>query len=247
MIAEAFQWIADRIPDPTFQADGFTYNRKSGSMIVPAFAAGQQVLVNTLSGLVDYYQFVLCHDQENDHGAFGPAIVTVRSHTEVILTSSLEKHYRVREFFCHATWPQKPDFPFDEYLDMQEFITRAQTSFAKDEALDALLAFIGNVKADTNVITRDDGVTQEMTAKAGVANVKRVSLPNPVSLCPFRTFPEIDPVPELFVVRMHQQGDNAAKVGLFEMGDATWYATTIENIKAYLQGALASKSAIIIG
>lgn len=52
-----------------------------------------------------------------------------------------------------------------------------ETAFEETEALQELMKIAGNVKSENLHISRDDGVTQEATVRAGVASVETKEIP----------------------------------------------------------------------
>jgi hypothetical protein len=82
----------------------------------------------------------------------------------------------------------------------------------KNEDRDIMLKVVGNIKEETVNTIGDDGVSQAVVAKMGVATVANVKVPNPVVLKPYRTFVEVDQPESEFIFRM-QSGPRCA---LFE-------------------------------
>lgn len=85
-----------------------------------------------------------------------------------------------------------------------------------------------NVK---NVLSKH---SQKVTVKTGVASVSDAVVPNPVTLAPYRTFPEVEQPESKFIFRM-KEGPTAA---LFEADGGAWRNTAILGIKEYLKEAL---------
>jgi hypothetical protein len=81
-----------------------------------------------------------------------------------------------------------------------------------------------------------------VTAKSGISTVENVIVPNPVMLCPFRTFAEVEQPESEFVFRM-QTGFKAA---LFEADGGKWKLYAMQNVKAYLEEKLAGCNVKII-
>ena len=88
--------------------------------------------------------------------------------------------------------------------------------------------------------TGDDGVTQTVTAKAGVVLSKDVRVPNPVSLRPYRTFREVLQPASSFVLRLQGGGKaSTTPVGaLFEADGGAWKVEAMRNISTYLRSFL---------
>jgi len=81
----------------------------------------------------------------------------------------------------------------------------------------------------------DDGVSQSITVKGGVARRENVEVPNPVILAPYRTFPEIEQPESRFIFRM-RTGPQAA---LYEADGGAWRNEAMARIKDWLEEQLA--------
>jgi hypothetical protein len=51
-----------------------------------------------------------------------------------------------------------------------------------------MLKVVGNIQEDNVKSVSDDGTSQAVVARIGVASVGNVEVPNPVTLAPYRTF-----------------------------------------------------------
>lgn len=96
------------------------------------------------------------------------------------------------------------------------------------------MKIVGNLSQGTEANFADDGMTQQVMAKAGVARVAMVSLPNPVELRPFRTFADIGQPASKFVLRIKADKDHGPRCALFEADGGAWKNTAIATIKAWL-------------
>jgi len=120
-------------------------------------------------------------------------------------------------------------------MDIEKFIISLQSMFVQTDASAEILRIIGNLKDGTVKSLADDGVSQSVTTKTGVATVGEVVVPNPVALQPFRTFPEIEQPESLFVFRLMSGGENAKpSAALFEADGGGWKNEAIQKIKTWL-------------
>ncbi|MED1642137.1 hypothetical protein P4U99_02760 [Brevibacillus agri] len=182
------------------------------------------LVVRNLSGLVDY----LIHNYDNQP----PVLVHVASPTQVDVLSTYNTDYN-RNHLLRAE-ALLPKIPFGQFLDTEQFNILLQSCFVSNEDRAMVLKVIGNIKEETVSTFGDDGVSQQVTAKTGVATVENVVVPNPVTLKPFRTFVEIEQPESEFIFRMR----TGPVAGLFEADGGTWKLTAIARIKDYLQAAL---------
>lgn len=95
----------------------------------------------------------------------------------------------------------------------------------------ALLKVTGSIKDENITEVGDNGVSQGVKIKTGVASINEVLVPNPVTLTPYRSFQEIEQVESKFIFRM-QSGPRAA---LFEADGNMWRNEAMIRIKEYLK------------
>ena len=184
------------------------------------------IKVNSLTGLVDYLK------SKFDDNAFDGTMVHVVSESQVKLVSNIledsgRETYMVADAFS-------PKFNFGQWYDVENFIIAMQSCFVPNEDSGRLLRVVGNIKEENIRQSGDDGVSQQVTAKTGIATVENIKVPNPIVLAPFRTFVEIKQPESKFVFRM-QQGPRCA---LFEADGGAWRLEAMARIKAFLETEL---------
>lgn len=183
--------------------------------------------VHNLSGIVDYLT--------RNYDVLGPVLIQIESPTEVNVYSSFNRDMK-RNHYLRAE-ALLPDIPFERFLDIETFIVLLQSSFVENEDRAKMLSIVGNIKEENVTTVGDDGISQQVTAKAGIATVENVKVPNPVLLKPYRTFVDITQPESRFVFRM-RSGPAAA---LFEADGGAWRIEALESIKNYLAKALKEK------
>lgn len=193
--------------------------------------------MHTLSGLVDF-----CLDFAAQVGA---TIVHVVSDQQVDVVSPLFGPFKQREKFATAS-PFQLSHKFDRYMPVEEFVIYLQSMFIQDQTALDILKVVGNLTQGSETNVADDGITQRVTAKAGVARVAIVDLPNPVALRPYRTFLDIHQPASEFVLRIKADKDEGPRCALFEADGGAWRNTAVETIKGYMADNLDPDRAIII-
>lgn len=190
--------------------------------IAPRLHLAESVLkINTLSGLVDYIKSNLDRADEKLY-------LHIASHKSVRLVSTLKPDGRREELAIAEAI--LPEFWFNRFYDMEDFNVALQSMFVKNSDREILLKVVGNLKEDNVKTTGDDGVSQAVTIKTGVASAADVKVPNPVTLAPYRTFIEVEQPESKFIFRM-QDGPKGA---IFEADGGAWRNQAILNIKKYL-------------
>lgn len=227
MLKELFdRWM--EVQKPNFhEQDGVSFSDKR-LFEVETKQSIHPVTLRTLDSLVGFVQN-LQEVQEYDR----PMFIHVCSHDHIEVLSILDDRNRRDTLAVCEFSPENP-FRFDAYHQSEDFIVKLQTCFVQDDTVKALLKIAGNVKEENIKQTNDDGVSQTVTARSGVVRVEDVTLPNPVKLSPFRTFPEVKQPESLFVLRA-KEGPQWA---LFNAGGGHWKLDAVNLIASYLKAEL---------
>lgn len=129
-------------------------------------------------------------------------------------------------------------FPFGQFMSIEQFIINLQSAFVQSENTKSLLEFVSSIKDDSSVTQEDDGITQKVTAMAGISLAKTAKTPNPVYLQPYRTFTEIKQPESAFVFRIKKDDMRGVTAALFEADGGTWKHDAILEIKDFLKTQL---------
>lgn len=197
----------------------------------PAEPTLKAIGVVTLTGLLDYREML--------HGE--SLFVHVESPTSAHLLSTAEGRYRQRDRHVYAdcTTVIGKGFRFGEWLDVETFIINLQSQFVDTENRAALLSVVGNLASENVQTLADDGVIQVVETRQGIARRGAATVPNPISLQPYRTFPEVDQPASEFVFRLKQGRDGEMpRAALFEADGGQWKLEAIERIAAWLAGEM---------
>lgn len=124
-------------------------------------------------------------------------------------------------------------FCFGKYVEREDFQVGLMASFLPTKMRDDVLKYVTGIVQSAEVKTSDDGISQRVTARTGVARVAEIDLPNPVTLQPYRTFPEAAQPKSDFVFRV-RQNDGKVGVALFEADGERWKLQAALNIKEWL-------------
>lgn len=245
MIKQALEYLISLGKPEILEVNGQQYSTKRLEHI--EYPTPSALNITTLTGLIDYiksgidFNAVLptgdgdCESAENDN-----LLIQVMSPTQVNLYSPLWDDEN-RDCFvqCSALTPR---IVFNQFMEIEPFNIMVQSCFQDEGDAGAVLAVAANVKEQEVRESIDDGVTQEVTIKAGVQRLKTIEVPNPVVLKPFRTFIEVAQPMSKFIFRM-QNGPRAA---LYESDGGAWQLEAMQNIKSYLEKELQGYSVKVI-
>jgi hypothetical protein len=184
--------------------------------------------VSSLGGLRDYLvanRDLLDLDITIVH-VVSPQVVRVVGDLEVALN---------RHTFLEATVTNLTDGFLGKYHLQDEFIIGLQTRFAASDGRAAVLRVIGVLKNEQIATSADDGITQTVETRAGIALARHSEIPNPIMLTPYRTFREVTQPESWFVLRVQAGRSGLPEIGLFEADGGAWRLTAVERIRDWLR------------
>ena len=238
MLTEFLNRLLDlRRPETVTLSDGRVYATDGlSAMINPE----PPVLnVATLTALVDYFK---SGDNHADKG-----MVQVVSPTQVHLLSTVQPPFAQRTTFLKAT--AKPTkFAFGSYMELERLNIGLLSEFKPNAVRDTLLSVLSKIKTENGVTFEDDGVTQKVTVKNGVACIGQSTLPKTVKLRPYRTFLEIEQPEGEYLLRLKQTGDGkdvCITGALIEADGGKWEIDAIQSIQAWLADRLPEGTVIL--
>ena len=97
-----------------------------------------------------------------------------------------------------------------------------------------LLQLLSSVSKDSKVTTLDNGVTQSVEARTGVALRGSVPVKPRVKLMPFRTFLEVAQPESEFILRL----DSSGQINLIGADGGAWKLEAVRSIAAYFEEQL---------
>lgn len=222
MIKEALQYLLSLGTVEQHVVNGQTYSDKQLHLLPEPTPS--TLVVRNLSGIVDYLK--------SNFDKQPPVLIQIASPTKVHVYSTYNFDMKRNQLIQAEAL--LPDIPFEKFLDTEHFNVLLQSCFVPNDFRADLLTVVGNITESNVQTVGDDGVSQQVTGKSGVATLGNIPVPNPVLLKPFRTFVEIEQPESSFIFRM-RTGPSCA---LFEADGGAWKLDAIEGIKKYLTGIL---------
>jgi hypothetical protein len=221
MIKEMLEWINTKRYEIQ-EIEGSIYHVSAAGVKKITRPTTTFFSVCSLTGLIDYI------NSNIDKFATEKLMLQVVNEKSVLLMSALSDGVRDEYIIANAN---VPPIPFGNFIDPEKFNVMLQSCFEKTDDLDKILALVGTIKEENVRTTGDDGISQRVVAKTGIARVEEVDVPNPVTLVPFRTFVEVPQPASKFIFRM-QDGPKAA---LFEADAGAWKMQAMAGIKKFLK------------
>lgn len=164
-----------------------------------------------------------------------PLYITIPNHLTVRCFGQPDADARYfRQVYYEAKATDVPGFQ-DGFRDQEKAIIELRSRFAPGEGVDYLLDLLSRISKDSGVTTNDNGVSQTVEARQGVALKATVQVKPRVPLRPFRTFQEVEQPESEFLLRLDEEGN----IGLFEADGSMWKLTARQTVKAFLEAKLA--------
>ncbi len=192
------------------------------------------LVVHTLEALVHYIKCQLdaLAPVADEHPVTAVHIV---DHARVDLISDLRGTFQQRFCFARAELVDRlGGFQFGRFYPADEFNIAILTRFEDDSERAYVLQLVGNIKADSSVVLRDDGASQKVETRAGISMTEFATVRNPVTLRPYRTFHEIEQPASAFILRVKEGSQGGVGAALFEADGAQWQVDAVERIRDYL-------------
>ena len=143
-----------------------------------------------------------------------------------VFTSYDEEMRRADLYIARADVPG-----FQEgFRNREQMIIQLRSLFQQTPDIPYLLSLISRMTEEESVTSADNGVTQMVEAKKGIALKEQVEVRPRVKLTPFRTFLEVDQPESEFLLRVRDRGE----IGLFEADGGVWKLDVKQNIAEYL-------------
>jgi len=197
--------------------------------------------LHTLTAVVDYIR------ENRDDLEREKCVLHIVDPTTVELRGPITGHFRQRTRFIRAQatdLTQAADLRMGRFHPVEDVVIGLQALFVASPERAELIRVLGNVKGETVTTQVDDGMTQEVSVRAG-ALVDKLQVPNPVTLAPYRTFREVEQPAAPFLVRVKKSDQNGILVGLFEADGGAWRLEAVKRIRTWLEEAGVSPVVIL--
>lgn len=212
--------------------DGRTYTDKR---IVPVERPRVKTLeLTTLNSLVKLIR-------EESANYIAPLIVQVSSYDAVEVFAGIQAADRKREnpYRCKA---ETIRIQFDQKLDYESMMIALKSKFVQTPELLELVKLLGSITEQNSAQVSDDGFSQNVVVRKGIALKDNKTINPIVKLKPYRTFAEIDQPESEFLLRL----SDGANVALYEADGGAWKLEARKRIADYLREALDGQEDILV-
>lgn len=225
MIKEAIEKILSIAENKTYEINGQTYSDHELNLVEPIIDRPRVHEVGGLDSLVKLIRTEL-------HRVTTPLFVQVDGPTTVnVFTTYREDYTRDKLYSASISLPR---IDTEHYLSRDAAMIMLRSKFSPNDGVNYLLDLLSKIVKDDTSTTNDNGMTQSVTIRQGVQLKAKETVKPRVSLCPFRTFLEVNQPESEFLVRL----DDDCNIGFWEADGGMWKITAKQNICDYFETEL---------
>ena len=225
MLKEAIEKI-ERMSAPTFhEVDGSVFCNQEMVHIMDKKPMPRCI---DLTGLDS-----ICKMVRNEAEHVGLQIfIQVKDYKSVTVFTELDADEdRLYLYKCSA---DTPEVTMGYFMDYEKAIIELRSLYIPNTGTQYLLQLLGSISNESKVTTSDNGVTQKVEAKSGIALSSMVEIEPRVTLQPFRTFVEVAQPESDFLLRINDRG----QIGMFPADGGVWKLEATRNVAAYFEEKL---------
>lgn len=225
MLSKMIDKIVSLADTKTFDINGQTYADHTLVRIPPHVDRPAAIDVSGLDGV--------CKLIRTELSKIGTTImVQAVSYKKVeVMTTYLE------DFSRNVLYRATADVPgfTGGWREREEALIQLRSLFIPNDGTKYLLDLLSRISDDSSITTNDNGVTQSIEARQGIALNGLVEVRPRVDLQPFRTFLEVPQPESEFLLRV----DKNRGIGFFEADGGVWKLEAKSNIAKYFERELA--------
>ena len=225
MLRDFVNRIVDLAHPTTFEVDGSVFADKDLVHIMDKKPIPKCI---ELTGLDSICKMVRNEAEHIDLRIF----IQVKDHKNVSVFTTLDDDEdRLYLYRCTA---DTPGVSIGRYIPYENAVIELRSLYIPNEDTDYLLQLLSSISKESKVTSTDNGVTQNVEARAGIALSSMVAIKPRVKLQPFRTFVEVEQPESEFLLRISEHGE----IGLFAADGGVWKLEATRNVAAYFEEAL---------
>lgn len=206
------------------EENGYKYSDKQLHIIQePAVST---LTFHTLGGLVKTLR--------NEYHLFnGPLVIDVFDEETVRVYAAINVGDRQREE-PYTVKVEHIDIPFNSTLSYENMMIVLRSKFVETPELLEVVKLLGSITEENSAAASDDGFTQTVVVRKGIAMKENKTVRPIVKLKPYRTFSEVDQPESEFLLRLSE----GARVALYEADGGAWKLQARRNVADYLKDNL---------
>ena len=229
MLKEAIQYLVSLKDNKTYQINGEPYTDRELVRVAPHVDRPGEVRVNGLDSIVK----LVSHELDMLENL--PVYIRVVSPRQVEVFSTLDSVMGRDDLYvavCDA-----PDFAAGKWMPHENAIIALRSAFVPNEGTEYLLDLLSRISKEDGVTTEDNGVSQTVSARQGIALKRFEQVRQRIALRPYRTFTEVEQPESEFILRLNED----AEIALIEADGGRWKMDAKAAVAAYFEEKLAGE------
>ena len=172
----------------------------------------------------------ICKMVRNEADHVGQQIfIQVKDYKSVNVFTALDiDEDRMYLYKCIA---DTPNVTTDRFMAYEKAVIELRSLYIPNEGTKYLLQLLSSISNESKVISTDNGVTQQVEARSGIALNSMVKIEPRVTLQPFRTFVEVAQPESEFLLRINERGE----IGFFPADGGVWKLEATRNVADYFE------------
>lgn len=225
MLKSFVEKITELATPKTYEVEGSIYSSKDLNFVMDKKRRPRCIDVTGLDSI--------CKLVRSEAGHIGRQIfVRVSDYKEVSVFTTLDSDEE--RFYLYKCAADTPSVTMGRFLPYENAVIEIRSLYIPNPDTDYLLKLLASVSTESKVTSTDNGVTQKVEAKAGIALNTLVEVKPRVTLKPFRTFIEVEQPESEFLLRISDKGE----IGLFPADGGVWKLEATRNVAGYFEKEL---------
>lgn len=216
--------IAEMAAPNIVHQNGYAYADKNLKII--EMPCVETIEFNTIRGMAE----LLKREIDNFNGT---VIVNIRNHKTVEVHTGIAIDDRSREK-PYVSTAEIINISFDRWLPYEDMMIMLKSRFVETPELLQVVQLLGTITNEKSAQAVDDGFTQTVVVRKGIALKDNKVVKPIVKLKPYRTFNEVEQPESEFLLRLSENGT----VALFEADGGAWKLEARRNIANYIKEEL---------
>lgn len=225
MLKAMIEKITELATPKTYEIDGSVYASKGLEFVQEKRRAPDKIRVTGLDSI--------CKLVRNEADHVGRQIfIRVCDHKEVTVFTTLDM--LEERFYLYGCNADTPSVTMGRFMSYENAVIEIRSLYIPNQDTQYLLQLLSSISNESKVTSTDNGVTQKVEARSGIALNSLVEVKPRVNLRPFRTFVEVEQPESEFLLRINEKGE----IGLFPADGGVWKLEATRNIAGYFEETL---------
>ena len=225
MLKAAIEKISELAKPTTLEVDGKTYANASFFEVEPKLHYPACIELNSLEALATMVktEAVVKYPGEKLY-----ITIPTYGRAECFMQPDNDRFHRNTLYLAKMT--DVPGFR-DGWWDHETAIIKLRSQFQPNDGTDYILDLLSRISTEDSAEQKDNGVSQSVTVRKGVALAGTEQVKPIVKLRPYRTFQELMQPESDFLLRVRDGNE----IGLFEADGGMWKLDARQSIKYHLE------------